>query len=897
MNRDATTFRIYEEALSLEGADRDRFLATSCEGDPALRAEVDALLEAAETADEEAFLAAGPLSLMGVLDEAAASRGEPERRTGERIGRYRLSGVLGEGGFGTVYRARQEEPVERDVAIKVIRGTLAGDAVVRRFQAERQVLARLQHPGIAQMLDAGTDADGTPYMVMELVSGEPVTRYCAQQTLDLAARLRLFVRVCEALEHAHQKGVIHRDLKPSNVLVETASGDPRPKIIDFGIALVVEDALEKDTRLTRGGLMGSPETMAPEQVAGERDLDTRTDIYGLGVLLYELLCGRSPFRDDDASLVELLRRITEEEPVPPSAVDRALPRELDWIVLRAMAKDRAERYPSATALADDIRSYLSDRPISAHPPGMAYLARKFARRHAVGVVAGTLVLATLVAGVVGTSIGLVRAHREAENARETVALLQEFLAAPDPEAQGRDLRVVELLEAFEPRLAELADRPALHAELLFAYATTYRGLGLYEDALAPARAAAREQDRLYGAGDARTLASTNLEAQLLLELDRSEPAMDLAEAARNRARDSLGPDDPVTLALAATLADAHHRLGAFEAADALYTDTLARLSRTRGEDHDQTLRLLHRHALNLLHLGRPEEAESVSRLAFERAGERHGAEHPQTLNAWSELALVLGESGQYDEAGEIHQALVEARARVLGDAHRKTLVSMTNLAWIRARQGDYEAAVRLNRQVLALQEEVLGVEHRNTIATQANLAMALARTGALEEAEQLMGEALASRERLLGPDHPETLVALNDMLVVYARQQKYTEAAAMAERLVAKNRVIQGDRHPATLGTLNNLGWLLNRLERPAEALPVLEEAYAGRAAVLGEDHPATLGTRQLLADVLVTMERRAEAVAHFEDLVRLSEQALGEDHAQTLARRERLAALTLEDR
>lgn len=903
MNRGADAFRIYETALALEGEERASYLQQACADDDTLRGDVEKLLNAAEDAESAGFLDESPLDLLEDND----SDPDPGHRLGQRVGRYELIEVLGQGGFGTVYRARQHEPIDREVALKVIRGVFAGDDVIRRFEAERQVLASLQHPGIAQMLDAGTDRDGTPFMVMELVPGPSITRYCVEHQLGTEERLRLFIQVCEALGHAHQKGVIHRDLKPSNVLVVEQDGRPQPKIIDFGIALVVGDALDRETRMTREGLMGSPETMSPEQVAGSADLDTRTDIYGLGVLLYELLCGERPFTDEHGRVIEVLRKVAEDEPTRPSDVLRrsgakhegiaarpaTLESDLDWIVLKAMDKDRERRYASAAALAEDVRRYLDDEPVIARPPGTLYLTGKFVRRHRLGVAAGLLLLLTLVGGIVGTSVGLLRAKQESDNARETVALLQEFLTAADPEERGRDLRVVELLEAFEPRLEALKNRPELAVELLTAYASTYRGLGLYESALGYARQARILRESLAGGNAPAALRAVNVETRLMLETDAAEAARLQASAARHQAETALGENDPVTLALAATMADAEHELGRFEAAETAYAAVLERQTEVLGPADEETLRTLRRRAQNLLHLSEYERAEAMSRESWARTRDAFGPEHPQTLRALGEVAFVLGESGRYEAAGEIHQDLLETRTRVLGSDHPKTLVSMGNLAWIRNNLGDHAGAVALYRKALEIQERVLGDGHRDTIATRANLATALMRTGELDEAERLMSRALEQRTALLGPTHPETLVAINDMLVVYARQQKFDQAAGMAEQLLAINREVRGDRHVATLVTLNNYAWLLMRLDRPEEALILIDEAISGRTELSGPDSIDTLSSRQTRVDVLLKLDRREEALDELESLVSASERSLGPDHRHTVSRRDRLANLS----
>jgi eukaryotic-like serine/threonine-protein kinase len=508
---------IFASALELGPEERARYIDEQCGGDELLRAQVGSLLESFDLAGQEGFLD-HPTQGGTPTEPATPSGSEPtgSERVGSTIGAYHLLEKIGEGGFGTVYIAEQREPIRRRVALKIIKLGMDTRQVIARFEAERQALAMMDHPGIARVFDAGATDLGRPYFVMELVRGEPITVFCDRQRLSVGERLELFRAVCSAVQHAHQKGVIHRDIKPSNVLVLMEDGRPAPKVIDFGIAKATELRLTEKTIFTEfRQFVGTPAYMSPEQAGlTHGDIDTRSDVYSLGVLLYELLTGVTPF--DTRSLLEagygeIQRVIREVTPPRPSTrlsaagsiADVARSRgseprklgtlvrgDLDWIVMKALEKDRARRYESASAFAADVGRYLSDEPVEATPPSAAYSARKFIRRHRVAFAFGSALFAALTMGLLGTTAFALRAQHlgkiataeaaaarvELERATEIKALLSGMLSSLSPEiAMGRDTTVIRsLLEIAGARIeqGQISD-PLVRAEIAATIAQVY----------------------------------------------------------------------------------------------------------------------------------------------------------------------------------------------------------------------------------------------------------------------------------------------------------------------------------------------------------------------------------------------------------------------------------------
>lgn len=698
---------------------------------------------------------------------------EHERQLCEEIddaGRFRVLSTIGEGGFGTVYLAEQRKPVRRQVALKIVKLGMDSKRVLARFASERQTLALMDHPGIAKLFDAGTLPSGRPYFAMEFVDAVPITEYCRAKSLGLPERLRLFVQVCNAVQHAHQKGIIHRDLKPSNVLVGESDGQAQPKVIDFGIARAVSDTEtgageEAVFTLTQlGQPIGTLGYMSPEQAAGERDIDTRTDIYSLGALLYEILTGNTPI--DRKSLkqtshADLIRIIQEAEPKRPSQHKASLAGDLDWILVKALDKSRERRYATVGALSDDVLRYLNDEPISARAPSTQYRLQKFARRNKVVLGAIGLVLLALI----GTTAGLVRslnaearARTEARIATEINTFLNDdLLAAAAPEEQGSDIRVRDVLDVAESRIGSRFDQlPEVEAAVRMTLGKTYARLAEYEKAERQLTRANKLAMSEYGAADPRTLATDHELGQLATLTERYEESERLLRDAFEGRKRSLGSDHPDTLESEFALAIAIGEQGRYEEVEAMFIDVLERARRVLGPEHEQTLLMARGLGVLYLSTGEMGKAQPIFEDTYRRMRATMGINNPGTLLAMQDLAFTLRSQGSNQRAYELLTEVLEVSKKVRGEAHPGTLMTMSVLGSVLSEMGEQSQAVEMLEDAVAMARSAMPVGHSVVTRLETELAGAYDAQGMHEPAERLLLEAVGNLRSHLGDAHPMT---------------------------------------------------------------------------------------------------------------------------------------------
>jgi eukaryotic-like serine/threonine-protein kinase len=841
---------ILDEVLELDPAARAAALDSACCGNPGLRAHVDALLAA--DAHASIFLDAPAVEYAaGIVAAGAAEQTlDSEEQPGDLIGPYRLIREIGHGGMGRVFLAdRADGQFEQQVALKLVRSGPYGGEILQRFLRERQILARLEHPNIARLLDGGVTSDGRPYFAMEYVSGEPITEYCDARALDVNRRLSLFTSVCDGVQYAHQNLVVHRDLKPSNTLV-TPEG--QVKLLDFGIAKVLQEHPAEsvaDATLTRlGSGPMTPEYAAPEQVRGE-PVTTATDVYALGALAYELLTGRGPHRVSRMTAAEVERAIAERDIERPSSAvarrkapaDGETPSEkiakvrgtdqrrlrgllrgdLDTIVMRALQKDPSRRYASAGAFVDDVRRYQTGLPIAARRDSVGYRTSKFVRRHAIGVAATALVLASLVAGLIGTAWQARLASREAAKAREISAFLTGLFEVADPaRTNAADVTARELLDRGAGRIeTELAHQPEVQAEMMLLLGRIYRELGVYDRAQPLVERSLALRTSIFGR-EATEVADAIAEfARLRLDTGHTEDAERLQREVLALRRSLLEADDP--------------KVG-------------------------ETLRDL---ALVLNRRGQNDEAETLQREALALHEARFGPVHNEVASDLGGLQSILRARGQIEPAIAAARRALDLRLQLLGEDHLETATAMNNLAVLLYEKWDLPEAERLYRRVLDFDLRRLGEVHPNTATVKNNLAFVVRDRGQLDEAEELYRSALDLDRHLFGPEHPYVATVMNNLAAVLAIKGKHDESARYFRDALAMFRRVYGDSH-WRIGTVQ--GGLAGVLSATGDssAEQVYREAIAHLERVVGAEHPYLEPVRLGLGRHLTSAGKAEEAEA-----------------------------------
>ncbi|HTV82225.1 MAG TPA: serine/threonine-protein kinase [Acidobacteriaceae bacterium] len=733
------------------------------------------------------------------------------------IGRYRILRLLGEGGMGAVYEAEQETP-HRTVALKIIRTGYANAEMLRRFETETQALGRLQHPGIAQIYDAGTEETPRgrqPYIAMELVHGETLLAYCDQHKLKVRKRLDLFAKICDAVQHAHQRGLIHRDLKPANILV---SDDGQPKILDFGTARLTDSDAQATRQTSMGQIIGTLAYMSPEQVTGEVDeIDTRSDVYTLGVILYELLAGRLPY-ETGRRIHEAISTIREKEPSALRTINRAFRGDVETIVARALEKDKTRRYGSAAELAADVRRYLHDEPIMARPPSTAYQLRKFARRNKALVTGVAAVFVVLVGGVVASTWEAVQARRAEKKALQETAIahavndfLQHDLLAqasaynqskPDPNITVRTV----LDRAAQNIQGKFNNQPAVEAAIRDTIGRTYLDMGLYPEA------------------------QRQLERALALE------------------RRTLGPEDPGTIETMIHLGDVADRVSNFSEAEAVFKQTLATANRVLGPDNADTLNAAKGLANAYFHQGKFALAQPLYNRVLQSRRRVLGPENPDTLMAMNNLAADYSAEGKNAEAETLFSQVADAHSRVLGPDHPDTLLAVNNLANVYVAEGKYvEGEALLSRNIEA-RRRTLGPEHPDTVNSMFDLANAYLDQGKYAQAEPLFRQVYETRRLAFGPEHISTLLALSGLAVALDNQGHYAQAEPLFRQIEGTMRRVLGPEDIDTLWETVNLGEAYEGLGKYDLARTYEAQALAGLRRVQRPEYPETLTAEADLA-------------------------------------------------
>ncbi len=796
--------------------------------------------------------------------------------------RYVLESKLGEGGMGEVWVARQTAPVKRRVALKFIKLGMDSRAVLSRFEAERQALAIMDHPNIAKVLDGGLTRDGQPFFVMELVNGAPLTTFCNEAGLTLQQRLEMFVQVCLGVQHAHQKGIVHRDLKPSNILVTMIDGKPAPKIIDFGVAKATGGKLSDESFLTGfGAIVGTLEYMSPEQAgfAGQ-DVDTRSDIYSLGVLLYEMLTGVRPIdgrRLQNAAFTEMIRLIKEEEPLRPStrlSTDESLPSlaaqrhiephrlmsmlrgELDWIVMKCLEKDRNRRYATSNGLAVDLLRFLAGEVVEARPPSAAYRFKKVVRRHRGAVASVSLLLVSLLGGFAATSWALVRARaaeKDAYRQSERAIAVSDFLttdllgqASPELNPRAEKITVEQLLDRAATSLdgkTALDQTPEAKAEILAVLATTYQALGNYERALEFWKQA----------------------------WDLNRPLEDKLASKR-------------TLEAMQGYGSALLYTDAYSEAEKVLHDVVQQRIEVSGAEHTSTLAAMNSLAMAIAHQGRFDEAEKLLREVLETRVRVFGPNRPETLQVLSNLAGMLSEKGDFSQAETLYRRAIEGyQSQGLMDSPNALACEnalITNLI----RQRKLADAKSLLLEIIERRIRVLGAEHSETLGSRTNLAHLLNELGDADGAVRESQADYDTFKQKYGPTYSETLMAKSVVVLALRSAKRWDEAIQQARDLIELQKTSPEKNGLALISFINNLGWVLEGKGDYEQA----EIAYSESRRIAAEngqsDHPRALDAGHNLARIYIKEKKYREAADQAQQILVARKRVLPPNHPYTLA-------------
>lgn len=892
---------IFNKALKLEGNARKTYLDEICGEDQALRNEIESLLQAYQ--------------MPGILDnppkdllESTFSSQRITDKKGEEFGPYKIIKTLGYGGMGNVYLAeRADGQFEQQVALKLLRTGFTTENQVRRFLSERQILATLNHEHIARLLDGGVTEDGQPWFAMEYIKGQPINEYCNAKQLTIKQRLGLFLKICEAVQSAHRKLIVHRDLKPSNILV---TEDGTVKLLDFGIAKVIsrEDALSGSMPITRTGLLPlTPAYASPEQIRGE-PMTTASDIYQLGVVLYELLTGCRPYKVSGKTPSEVERIICEQRPTRPSTAVTTKPKEqdqeylqkrtpkqfqkylkgdLDLIVMKSLRKEPDRRYESAEQLALDIRNYLTGHPVTAHPDSIGYQLQKFIRRNRVAVSAAAVIL-VLIVGYAATitwhsqqtQAALEHAQQETQKAEQVTGFLIDMFEATDPaEAMGDTLNTRTLLERGIRQAEQLDGQPDIQARMFDASGQVYMALGQYEEARPLLEHSLDLRKEIYGEDHLMISESLHNLGRLHLVNGNYRRAGELYMEGLRIRESHLPPGDP-------RIAESLYHVGMYQLrvesdlakAESLLTRSLELRKQAFGDQHAKVAESLRGLGGILLVKGNYLEAENSYLNALEIQERELGEYHPETLTTLNNLAIFKAWNGEYDSAITLLEESFEQRKRVLGETHYSGAIQLNNLAFIAGHQQDYEEAEQLLNDAISVMRASVGVEHPHALVFKTNLARIKHITGDLEAAEQLHRETLDQKRAILGPDHADVAPSLIQLGALLKDQQNYEEAESLIREAISIHQNTLGDKHPMLISGYYMLTQIAKEKGDFREAANMLYETLKIREEIPAIDHTEIAVAHSLQGACLTDLELYAEADALIADVQTLVNSSNYED-------------------
>ncbi|MDQ3013059.1 MAG: serine/threonine-protein kinase, partial [Acidobacteriota bacterium] len=916
--------QIFQAAVDRPPAERPAWLEEACADDAELRREIESLLADADEVETKPLLDSLALPALPNLSLL-------EPRLGQFIGPYKILRELGHGGMGTVYLAERTDGFKQRVALKVVKRGMDSEEILSRFRHERQILASLNHSNIARLLDGGTTEDGLPYFVMEHIEGVAIDDYCRTHKLTTVERLQLFRTVCAAVHYAHQNLVVHRDIKPSNILVTAAAGDQggTVKLLDFGIAKILNPELFPETVLpTRTWERPmTPAYASPEQVRGQQ-ITTASDVYSLGVVLYELLTGQRPYQFKGTAPHEIAQVVCETEPARPStavirgptvpkqapttaqesaAQDQAarlskqLKGDLDNIVLMALRKEAQRRYASVEQFSEDIRRHLEGRPVSAREDTLAYRADKFVRRNKAAVVAASVVIVLLLGFLVTLLVQSARvtrerdrAQRERDKAERVSSFLVNLFKVSDPsESRGNTVTAREVLDKGAEQIrAELQDQPDVRATLLDSMGQVYGSLGLYDKAGALLEEAVRSKREIYGAEHAELAVSLHHLGAVKFDQGDYAPAGEHLRSALQMRRKLLGAEHPAVAETLNSLGQLLGKQAKYKESEAALRESLEMRRKLLGNQHRDTAESIHNYGWVLLQLGDYANCERYLREALAIHRQLFGNDHLLVAANLNTLGFAREQLGSMEETEAIWREALEIRRRVHGTNHPEVAESLNNVAYAANQRGDIATSEALYRESLAIKRQVYGSNSGDVARSLANLGRVLMQQERFAEAEPILQESLALTRRIDGAEHPSTARAIHNLAALFYEKGEYASAEPLFRQALALRRQKLPPGHIDTSTSLTGLGLLLTTRRQTAEAEPMLREAVEIRRKNFPGSDWRIAESESVLGECLLVQRRFAEAEPLLIGGYELLKAKRGEREPRTRQARARLVKL-----
>lgn len=887
--------QIFNDALELSESDREKFIQKECSGDPTLQKEILSLLEAYNTSE---FLDTSPDEILA----SALSDSPTTDKTGQQVGPFKILDVLDHGGMGSVYLAKRADgQFEQKVALKLLRIGFSSQNQTRRFLAERQILASLNHENIAQLYDGGITSDGQPWFAMEYAEGEPIDKYCDVNNLTIDQRLNLFINICEAVQNAHRQLIVHRDLKPSNILV-TQEG--KVKLLDFGIAKILnQDELSPDKLpQTRTGLLPlTPAYASPEQVRGET-ITTASDVYQLGIVLYELLCGCRPYEVTGSTPSEIEEIICEKQPTRPSTavtnllqakgkgshkiisnrrttdhhLKKRLRGDLDTIIMKALRKEPERRYESVDQLVTDLRNYLNGLPVMAHADSLTYRTTKFIRRHTTGV-AATAAIVTLLIGYAititwhsqRTQAALEQAQQETAKAEQVTNFLMSLFEANDPmETLGDTVTARELLIKGTRQAKMLNGQPVVQAQMLSVIGTVYHNLGQYQQAKTLHEQALSVREDEFGSDHPEVAKSLHNLARVYKENGDYNRAGQFYRQALEIRKKYLSQDDPLIGESLYHMGMFHQRVtGDLDSAESAYRRSLAIRKNAYGTLHERVAESLRGLGGVFIAEGNYKKAESHYQQAIAIQNSLLGPKHPETLTTLNNLAILKAWNGEYDSATKLLKKSLDQRDDVLGPRHPSIAIQLNNLAFIAGHQKDYEQAEQLLKKALSVMETSVGLDHPHALVFKTNLARIMHLTNRYEKSEQLHRETLQTKQDLLGTDHPDVAASLIQLGALLKDKNEYKEAEELIKEAISIHKNSPENPSPLFISAYYLLAKINITRGNYLAAGDILGKALEIRQQNRPVDHPDIAVAHSLQGACLTDLELYTEAESLISDV------------------------------